>query len=152
MGSEMCIRDSTMAGGNGLQFGVALRGSDVWHSVLAAPPVGTRFPAHAAAPVLGAIGDSAVLDFCGLGGQALAFAPALAEEWQEILPGDALQRRQVIVDAQSGAVDPARVRATGRTPIVHLAMLDKSGAGGLIGRGFYTAPAELFNLLPEGTA
>ena len=139
------------AGGNGLDFGLRLRDSEAWHSVAAAPPMGTRFPAHPAAPVLGAIGDSAVLDFCGLGGQALAFAPALAEEWKEILPIDAVQRRLAIVDPASGSVDPQRVRDTGLTPIVHLTMLDKSGAGGLIGRGFYIPPVELFNKLP-GTA
>jgi hypothetical protein len=134
-----------MAGGNGIEFGLRLRGADAWRSVPATAPVGTRFPAYPAATVLGAIGDSAVLDFCGLGGQALAFAPALLEEWKEILPLDAARRRLSIIDDKSGAVDPLQVQASGLSPIVHLAMLDRGGSGGLLGRGFYIPPVDLFN-------
>jgi hypothetical protein len=134
-----------MAGGNGIEFGLRLRGTDAWRSVPATAPIGTRFPAHPTATVLGAIGDSAVLDFCGLGGQALAFAPALLEEWRESLPLDAARRRLSVIDDENGAVDPRRVHASGLAPIVHLAMLDRGGSGGLLGRGFYIPPTELFN-------
>lgn len=132
-----------MAGGNGIEFGIRLAGASSWRTVAATPPTGTRFGPHPGAQVLGAIGDSAVLDFCGLGGQALACAPALAQEWETILPQGALMREQLI-DAASGGIDPQRVLAARRAPIVHLAMLDKAGAGGLLGRGFYIPPVELF--------
>lgn len=134
-----------MAGGNGVEFGFRLRGADAWRHSPADAPVGTRFPAHADTAALSAIGDSAVLDFCGLGGQAIAFAPALLQEWSKSLPADAARRRLDIVDPASGAVDPARVRAAGRMPIVHLAILDASGAAGLIGRGFYIPPPDIFS-------
>lgn len=133
------------AGGNGLEFGVRRRGAAAWDCVAATAPVGTRFPQYPATPVLGAIGDSAVLDFCGLGGQALAFAPALAQEWQAMLPAGAVQRRAAIIDPASGGIDPKRVAASGLAPIVHLAMLDATGAAGLVGRGFYIPDAALFN-------
>jgi hypothetical protein len=134
-----------MAGGNGIEFGLRLRDTDAWRGTPATAPTGTRFPAHPAATVLGAIGDSAVLDFCGLGGQALSFAPALLEEWKEILPFDAARRRLSITDDKSGAIDPRQVHASGLAPIVHLAMLDRGGSGSLLGRGFYIPPVDLFN-------
>ncbi len=134
-----------LAGGNGQEFGIRRRGAATWESVTATPPLGTRFPQHPYTKVLGAVGDSAVLDFCGLGGQALAFAPVLADEWKSILPDDAIQRRTAIIDPASGSVDPHRVHDSGMAPIVHLAMLDQGGAGGLVGRGFYIPDPALFN-------
>lgn len=131
-------------GGNGLRFGLRLRGSAAWRTVAAAPPAGTRLPGHAGAVALGAIGDSAVLDFCGLGGQALGAAPALSEEWSGSLPGDWSGRRSCVSAAASGLVDPARVAAAGRPPLVNLAILDAAGAAGLIGRGWYAPDLSLF--------
>lgn len=131
-------------GGNGLRFGLRLRGDAGWRAIEATPPTGTRFAQHAGATALGAIGDSAVLDFCGLGGQALAAAPALCDEWQASLPEDLAQRRALVSDAVSGLVDPARVAASGQPPLVNLAVLDASGEAGLIGRGWYAPDPALF--------
>lgn len=131
------------AGGNGVEFGVRLRGDTAWRNVAAEPPRGTSFPGPAAV-TLGAIGDSAVLDFCGLGGQAIRFAPALAEEWQSLLPGGIVDRFSAILDEKTGAVSPEQVSRTGQAPVIHLAMLDRSGHRGLIGRGFYIPPVDLF--------
>lgn len=131
-------------GGNGVHFGLRLRGERHWRRIPARPPVGTRFAPHAAAPALGAIGDSAVLDLCGLGGQALAAAPALCDEWRATLPADFAARRGQTSDATRGLVDPARVAASGLPPLVNLAVLDASGDSGLIGRGWYAPDPSLF--------
>jgi hypothetical protein len=131
-------------GGNGLRFGLRLRGDAGWRAIDATPPTGTRFPQHAGATALGAIGDSAVLDFCGLGGQALPAAPALCDEWRGSLPADLGQRRALVSDAVSGLVDPAQVAASGQPPLVNLAVLDASGEAGLIGRGWYAPDTSLF--------
>jgi hypothetical protein len=131
------------AGGNGMEFGMRLRGDAEWHNVAADAPQGIPFPGPAAV-TLGAIGDSAVLDFCGLGGQAIRFSPALAEEWQSLLPAGISERFAAILDEKTGAVSPEQVSLTGQSPIVHLAMLDRSGQRGLIGRGFYIPPVNLF--------
>jgi len=138
-------RDAGIAavGGNGLQFGLRVHGEPQWRTATAQAPRGTRMPQHAATPALGAIGDSAVLDFCGLGGQALAAAPALCEEWRDVLPADMGVHRQAVVQVQSGLVDASQVRATGQVPWVNLAILDRDGKHGLIGRGAYPAPLEL---------
>ncbi|MDQ2138920.1 DUF1116 domain-containing protein [Alcaligenaceae bacterium B3P038] len=132
------------AGGNGLAFGIRMKTETVWRTVAATPPVGNHFPAHAASTPMGAIGDSAVIDCCGLGGQAIAFAPALLEEWAASLPADAAARGAQVIDPATGVIDPARIAATGHAPAIHLAMVDRAGMAGLIGRGVYTPPVSLF--------
>jgi len=87
-----------------------------------------------------------VIDFCGLGGQAMHLAPALAAEWAQWLQGDALARRKAVVDAGSGCVDLPRVLASGTVPQVNLAILDLDGACGLLGRGFSLPDRALFCL------
>lgn len=131
-------------GSNGQHFGLRLRQESQWRTVPAAPPIGVRFDERHALRALAAIGDSAVLDFCGLGGQALACAPILQADWQRWLPGDVLQRRAAVVNPETGLVDLRRIAASKTTPLINLAILDHSGDYGLIGRGFYEPDAEQF--------
>jgi hypothetical protein len=133
-------------GGNGVQFGFRTHGAGEWTRVAALPPVGGRLPGREAATPLGAIGDSAVIDFCGLGGQAMHLAPLLAAEWAAWMQGDPLARRQAVVDPRTGLVDLDRIAAGGTVPQVNLAILDRDGAAGLLGRGFSLPPATLFGL------
>ncbi|MCT9810464.1 DUF1116 domain-containing protein [Acidovorax sp. Be4] len=132
-------------GGNGQAFGLRLRGARAWQVIPAQPPEGTRFAGHEQTPALGAIGDSAVLDFCGLGGQALAAAPALCEEWRATLPGDAAARRARVTDPLTGLVDPARILHSGLAPLVNLAILGADGGAQLMGRGCYAPATALFD-------
>jgi Protein of unknown function (DUF1116) len=131
-------------GGNGIDFGVRGGAERAWRQVPAEAPRGPRFAGLDAASALPAIGDSAVIDFCGLGGQALSAAPLLAAEWSEVLPADALTRRQSLIDPATGIVHTARVLGAGTAPLINLAILDCGGAG-LIGRGFYEPPLSLFS-------
>ena len=130
-------------GGNGLRFGWRLHGHADWVSVPATPPVGLRLPGHAQTVALGAIGDSAVIDFCGLGGQAIALSPSLRDDWRAVLPPGLEHLRSAVIDPASGLVDPARLRPGGPMPLVNLAILDLDGASGLIGRGVYRVDASL---------
>lgn len=138
-------------GGNGLQFGIRLRGESHWHTVDALPPVGVYFPSDTAPQPLGAIGDSALVDACGFGGQALRHAPSLLDEWAAVLPADATDRPQAILHPHTGVIDPARIVASGMPPIINLAILSRSGAGMPIGRGHYCPPAALFQRAKERT-
>lgn len=131
-------------GGNGNEFGVRLHGELHWRRLPARPPRGTRFPGYEITNALGAIGDSAVLDFCGLGGQALEAAPTLCNDWRQLLPDDLGAQRHAVVDPVSGLVEPLRIATRGQLPIVNLAILDLAGEAGLIGRGFYSPDAALF--------
>jgi len=136
--------DIEAIGGNGVDFGIRRRGALAWKQLPAEAPRGTRLAGLEAAEPLAAIGDSAVIDFCGLGGQALSAAPLLAAEWRGLLPADALTRREALIDPHSGIVDPVRAASARLAPLINLAILDRSGAAGLIGRGFYAVPPGLF--------
>ena len=131
-------------GGNGLDFGWRPRGATDWLTVEAPSPSGSIFKPDRADHCLGAIGDSALVDICGLGGQSLRFAPKLVEEWSAVLPADVQTRQQRILDADTGVVDVSRVIETDTGPIVNLAMVDREGAAAPIGRGVYVVPAGLF--------
>jgi hypothetical protein len=143
MRSPSC--DIEAVGGNGVEFGVRRRGEREWRQLAAQPPRGSRFDGMGALTPLAAIGDSAVIDFCGLGGQALSAAPLLAAEWSAALPSDALLRRQSVLDPRTGIVDPERILGSALAPLINLAIIDHDGAAGLIGRGFYSPPVELFS-------
>jgi hypothetical protein len=132
-------------GGNGVEFGVRWRGAGAWRQVRARAPCGSRFEGSVAVRALAAIGDSAVIDFCGLGGQALSIAPTLVAEWTADLPADALARRHSVLDPDTGIVDAGRVVSSGLAPLINLGIIDHSGASGLIGRGVYTPPIEVFH-------
>ena len=132
-------------GGNGVTFGVVLSAlSRRWRTMKAPPPAGTLFPGKEAMSPLGAIGDSAVVDACGLGGQALAVAPALREEWRGVLAGQAADGSAVL-DTANGILDPERIVSSGQEPLINLAILDRDGAVGIIGRGVFPVPPALFD-------
>lgn len=131
-------------GGNGDEFGVRLRTDGRWKTAPAQVPIGHYFKPEMQHLALGAIGDSALVDICGYGGQALAHAPVLMKEWAARLPADALSRPARIVDPVLGMVQRERVVATETAPTIHLAILNTQGAGAPIGRGFYHPPISLF--------
>jgi Protein of unknown function (DUF1116) len=118
-----CRSEIEAIGGNGIDFGVRGRGGKIWQQLPAEAPRGTRLAGHEAVTALAAIGDSAVIDFCGLGGQ---------------------MGTRDLIDPHSGIIDPERVARSARAPLINLAILDREGAVGLIGRGFYRPPMSLF--------
>ena len=134
----------TRAGANGECFGYALaQAPDRWLTLPARPPQGWRLPtAPEEAAVCPAVGDSAVIDLLGFGGQRLAWAPEPAAVLAAQIPPDAAERSQAMrqrahpalrdrwalgIDAQAIGAD------TG--PLVCLAMLAADGQTGLLGRG-----------------
>lgn len=132
------------AGGNGNDFGIRLIGQSQWITVPAQAPTGHRFAPQEHRPALGAIGDSAVIDFCGLGGQALLWAPALVADWKDLLPDDWRVRPDSILDPDSGVVCPSRVMRQQMPPIVNLALVAADHKGGILGKGFYQPDLSLF--------
>lgn len=131
-------------GGNGIEFGWRRANETTWRTTPAPPPNGKYFQPDRAANALGAIGDSAIVDICGFGGQSIGHAPLLLAEWSHALPRDVEERRTRIVDPATGIVDPALIRSTGISPIINLAILDKDGAASPIGRGCYIPALTLF--------
>lgn len=124
------------AGGNGIQFGVKLHGQSAWQVVDAVPPAGQYFMAEPP-KALGAIGDSAVVDFAGLGGQLITLATSLSSVWDSKLPRNWQKIRDMVTDPVTGVVSEQLIQKNHVMPMVHLAILDASGEKGLIGRGAY---------------
>ncbi|WP_323750576.1 DUF1116 domain-containing protein [Marinobacter sp.] len=143
-------RGVVAAGGNGERFGMRLRGQTDWTTVLATPPVGKRFAHQEDRPVVGAIGDSAVIDFCGLGGQALECAPALVSDWQNLLPEDWQGRPESVLSPQTDVVCPWRVIEHQKPPIINLALVSADAQGGILGKGFYQPDLAVFEAVVAG--
>jgi hypothetical protein len=142
----------THAGGNGREFGIQVAGRPGhWVRCTAPVPQGRVDAAHAGALAIGALGDSAVLDFAGLGAQALRNAPVLRESLAAYLPSDVLARVARILSGPQTA-RPWRARATNarrcveasRGPVVLLGMIDAAGKAGRIGGGVVEVPPTLF--------
>lgn len=142
----------TKAGGNGVEFGIQLASAPgKWFTVTAPVINGAIEASHQGRTALGALGDSAVVDFMGLGGQVLDSAHASREALSEYLPANALQRpTMALADAFSGfeqrlAMTCARnVVSAGAGPLTLLGMIEESGQVGRIGGGVADAPVSLF--------
>jgi hypothetical protein len=135
------------AGGNGRRLGLKLAGDpDRWMTREAAISQGPRLsPALAAAPPLPAVGDSVVIDACGFGAQALGFAPALRAAFGDAVPPGVERAPAELLCAISPVFGDLGIRVgldldkVGRTPFcANLAIVDRDGAHGLLGRGIAT--------------
>jgi hypothetical protein len=144
----------TRAGGNGERFAIALAGCPThWVACDAGAPTGPLLPhVSSATAIAGAMGDSAVIDMLGFGGQRLAHAPEPSDVFRDHLPADhaALANRllaaphPLLPDAWPLGLDAERVVTQRAAPLVMLAMLADDGIGGLAGRGVYRPPTTLF--------
>ena len=140
----------TRMGGNGEVFGLSLAGRpDAWTTTPATAPRGPYLPsANAASESLGAIGDSAMIDALGFGGQALHLAPEPHAALRSFLPADAiaLSAHHPAFGGMSvrvGVDADAVVKGSG-VPVVTLGMVEKTGREGLLGRGVFLPPKALF--------
>jgi hypothetical protein len=158
------VPDSSIVTGmsrNGTTFGIRLAGSPHWF-IAEAPEVGHALYHPGRGPDDGArdIGDSAVLELCGLGAAAAAGSPAVAQ----LLGGSmgaaaALTERLAAVCAgRSGrfkipvlgnvgtplGVDVRKVAELGITPAVTTGILHRSAGTGQVGAGVAEAPLACF--------
>ena len=122
-------------GGNGVDFGVRHRGAGAWTREPAAAPAGTRFSGQETHDALPAIGDSVLVDFCGLGGQV-----------------DAISIRDALRNPANGILDPARIADASLAPAFNLAILDAAGVAGLIRPRNLPSAAHAFRLIPRRNA
>ncbi len=143
-------------GGNGLRFGLQLAGSTSWLVTDAPVIAGNKEPGHEQANALGALGDSAVVDFVGLGGQCLDLASLSARNLQAFLPSDYLTRQSLFLKTRlpflagrPGITDFAQVIASNTGPLVLLGMIDGAGERGRVGGGVATVDASLLQALKE---
>ena len=143
----------TAIGGNGRDFGLQLSGLPLpWFTVPAQPPSAT-WQALSHPQGCGAIGDSAVVDGVGFGGMAIAHAVNVAVALPDAFPHDAAERPLLLLPRQHAGFTalPLRVGLVARaavehqtTPLISLAILDGAGERGMVGKGVYSPPLELF--------
>lgn len=150
----------TRAGGNGHSFGYSI-GSEPrrWITAPAPVPRGPLIPDHASAAPAGALGDSAVLDFFGLGGMNLATAPGVRGAFGAYLPVDVLERGGLVLSGPHPGLDARRVVTSARRaceadagPIVLLGMIDRQGEAGRIGGGVVDLPGSMFAASLSGSS
>jgi hypothetical protein len=146
---------------NGTTFGIRLSGSDRWF-VTEAPEVGHALYYPGQGPQTSArdIGDSAVLELCGLGAAAAAGSPAVAQ----LLGGrmraaaDLTDRLAAVCAGRSSrfkipvldnagtplGVDVRKVVELGTTPAVTTGILHRTAGTGQVGAGVAEAPLACF--------
>ena len=143
-------------GGNGLRFGLQLANSNNWLVADAPSIVGNKEAGNEHATALGALGDSAVVDFVGLGGQCLDIASLSAKNLHAFLPVDYLTRQNRFLTTslpflagRNGITNFTSVISQDTGPLVLLGMIDGAGERGRIGGGVATVTAHLFQTLQE---
>jgi Protein of unknown function (DUF1116) len=137
---------------NGTDFGIRVSGlGDRWFIGPAETPVGLYFPGFSAADANPDIGDSAITETAGLGGFAMAGAPAIVQ-FVGGTPGDALRYTRLMYEitlAESEAyripildfrgtptgIDIRLVMQTGILPQINTGMAHRQPGIGQVGAG-----------------
>jgi hypothetical protein len=151
----------TVMARNGVNFGIRLSGTgDQWFQAPANPVDGLFFPGYGVADAAADLGDSAITETAGVGGFAMAAAPAIVQ-FVGGTPADATENsrrmRTITVGTNSAftlpalnfgptaaGVDARLVLDTGILPIINTGIAHKEAGVGQIGAGITTAPIECF--------
>jgi len=146
---------------NGTEIGIRIAGlGDRWFTAPAGNPKGLYFPGYSEKDACPDLGDSTISETAGIGGFAMASAPAIVK-FVGGTPDDAIkytrQMGEIVVgrhrDYQMPAmnflgtplgVDIRKVVETGITPIINTGIAHKDPGVGQIGAGILYAPMEMF--------
>jgi len=151
----------TVMARNGVEFGIRLSGTgDRWYTGPARPVEGLFFSGFTKADAAGDIGDSAITETAGVGGFAMAAAPAIVQ-FVGGTPSQALEHTQRMTHISLGrnpaftipildfagspaGIDARKVVDTGILPVVNTGIAHKDPGVGQVGAGVTTAPMECF--------
>ncbi|HUL63476.1 MAG TPA: DUF1116 domain-containing protein [Burkholderiaceae bacterium] len=154
---------------NGVNFGVRLSGTgDAWFEAPANPVDGLYFPGYTIADAAADLGDSAITETAGVGGFAMAAAPAIVK-FVGGTPTDAIHhslRMRAItlgsnpafslpaLDFASAAagIDARKVVDTGVLPVINSGIAHRVAGVGQIGAGVTTAPMACFTAAVKALA
>lgn len=146
---------------NGTEFGVRVSGAgERWFVAPAAVPVGLFLGAYTQADANPDIGDSAITETYGLGGFAMAAAPAITR----VVGGDATVARNATLEmyeitlaenpnhaiplldfrGSPTGIDVRRVAETGIQPLINTGIAHRKAGVGQVGAGLVRAPIEPF--------
>jgi hypothetical protein len=146
---------------NGVDFGIRLSGTGETWFVAPAPVVdGLFFPGYTSADAAPDLGDSAITETAGLGGFAMAAAPAIvqfvggtpqdaiahSDEMSHITLGrnGALTLPALDFAGTPAGIDARKVVDTGIAPIINTGIAHREAGVGQIGAGITRAPLACF--------
>jgi hypothetical protein len=146
---------------NGVQFGIRLAGTgDTWFSAPAPVVDGLYFPGYSKADAAGDLGDSAITETAGLGGFAMAAAPAIVQfiggtaddarahslEMSHITLGRNVAFTLPVLNfaGTPAGIDARKVVDTGIAPVINTGIAHRAAGIGQIGAGVTRAPLVCF--------
>jgi hypothetical protein len=159
----------TVMARNGVNFGVRLSGTgERWFEAPANPIDGLYFPGYSVADAAADLGDSAITETAGLGGFAMAAAPAIVK----FVGGSAsdalhhsMRMREITIGANpafalpaldfapgAAGIDARKVVDRGVLPIINSGIAHREAGVGQIGAGVTTAPMACFVKAVEALA
>ncbi len=158
------IRGSTVVTAmsrNGVEFGVRLSGTgDRWFTAPVGVPDGLYFPGYGPDDANPDLGDSAITETCGIGGFAMAAAPAIvrfvggtasdALNFTREMYRITLERNPAFALPPLGfagtptGIDARRVVESGVQPVINTGIAHKLPGVGQIGAGIARAPLDCF--------
>ena len=146
---------------NGVDFGIRISGlGDQWFTAPANTPKGLYFPGFTENDANPDIGDSTITETIGIGGFAMASAPAIVQfvggsykdavnftmEMYEITAAENKNFQIPTLDFRGTptGIDLLKVLETGSVPRINTGMAHKEPGIGQVGAGLVTAPLECF--------
>lgn len=151
----------TVMARNGVDFGIRVSGcGDQWFTAPANIPEGLYFPGFTEADAAPDIGDSAITETFGMGGFALAAAPAIVQFiggtyddgvriTQEMYEITAAENKNLKIPTLNfkgtpTGIDIVKVLKTGVQPTITTGMAHKDPGVGQVGAGIVKAPLDCF--------
>lgn len=154
---------------NGVEFGLRVAGTGGrWYTAPVGPADGLFFPGYSIEDANPDLGDSAITETLGIGGFAMAAAPAITR-FVGGSPADALEitRRMAQItmrphpmftlppinfQGSPSGIDVLKVLDTGVLPVINTGIAHKEPGVGQIGAGIVEAPPEVFVSAVRGLA
>jgi hypothetical protein len=151
----------TVMARNGTNFGIRVSGlGDRWFTAPVATPQGLYFPGYTAEDASGDIGDSTITETAGIGGFAMASAPAIVT-FVSGTPKDAINATLEMYEICQGehkyftippldfrgtptGIDIRKVVEKGITPRINTGIAHKDAGVGQVGAGLVRPPMAIF--------
>jgi len=154
---------------NGVEFGIRLSGTgDRWFTAPVGVPDGLYFPGYGPEDANPDLGDSAITETFGIGGFAMAAAPAIvrfvggsasdALEFTRLMGRITLARNPAYAlpslefAGTPTAIDARRVVDSGIAPVINTGIAHRQAGVGQIGAGIARAPLDCFAAAIRGLA
>jgi hypothetical protein len=147
---------------NGVEFGIRLSGTgDEWFTAPAPVIDGLYFPGFGPDDANRDLGDSAIAETVGLGGFAMAAAPAIVQfvggtaqdaiaytrEMRDVTmgPNPAFTIPALSFNGTPSGIDALRVLDSGTAPVINTGIAHREAGVGQVGAGVTRAPLECFH-------